>query len=502
MAYFNNQNPYQINQSQPKVAAATNVAKPGAPSSFLNNIGSFVGNAVNSVGKFLVSPAPAIPGLPDPTKLPGSSFFNPPNPTTANFTPGSDKARIAPQGNPNIDVMAPKTQNDPSKQYANLLSQGGTINPDGTVTPKVKTIGDVVDNTTTPTALTPLQTLDANNPNSANGNSPNINSQNNVISSMANNPTLLQQLVDRLKSIGGGNNNPAVQTATQNLQDFQTKKAQNEYDVDTRGGDLAFATGAKGAIENKYAAELPAYQTAVQNALTGQGQQIGATTSAIGAAAPIQVPYSNQIINPLTGQPIIGTGNTTLDTAVQNALKMIQNGSTYSDATATLSGYGQGGINALQKALPPGFNITKSNTSSGTQQTGQNIQTSANAATTSIATLQGLYDKLPGLLGKSNPTLNSITNGIESFFGSADLSSYKAALDDVRSQFLGVLNSSGGTPTNNEATVKQYLPDNMTPAQFKQNIATVQSLIQSKVQAFTSSGNNQGGSSPTTGFNW
>ena len=79
--------------------------------------------------------------------------------------------------------------------------------------------------------------------------------------------------------------------------------------------------------------------------------------------------------------------------------------------------------------------------------------------------------------------------------GDKDLQTYKTTLADARSQLLGVLNASGGTPTGNEKTALEYLPDNMTVGQFMLAVGTpeapgtVRKLIEQKVQAFNNTQN-------------
>lgn len=236
------------------------------------------------------------------------------------------------------------------------------------------------------------------------------------------------------------------------------------------------------------------------NALTGQTY-----------SAPTQVPYSNQLIDPTTGQSVgggTGTGTSTLPAAAQSAVNLqiqkVQQGlSTVADAESALSAYGQAGVNALQQGLGSSFNTNASNASAGTTATGQQIQTAAGATNQALDTLGNLFSQLPGLQTGGIPLTNSIANVIAGALGQKGLTAYQTALSDARSQLIGVLNASGGTPTGNEATALQYLPDNMTVAQFNQLVGTAQNpgtarqLVAQKVAAFTQSGLQNGTIAPT-----
>jgi hypothetical protein len=168
--------------------------------------------------------------------------------------------------------------------------------------------------------------------------------------------------------------------------------------------DLTLATGQQGILQRLYAAKQGAlagqYQGATnlmnaantQQALQQQGltsaagastaqqgvQQTGLGTAA-GLTAPIQVPYSNQLINPVTGQSF-STGNSTVDSAVAGVAAKVKNGTmTYADAVNAVSGYGQAGSNALTQALQ-GTDIVSVGASAAAKAA--NIGTGGTAATT------------------------------------------------------------------------------------------------------------------------
>ncbi len=163
-------------------------------------------------------------------------------------------------------------------------------------------------------------------------------------------------------------------------------------------------------------------------------------------------------------------------------------------AEGELNAYGPAGLQALNSALGSGFNTNASNASAKTTAQGQQIQTAADSTNRALDTLSTAFNSLPAVQTGGIPLTNSVAQWIGANMGDAALQTYKTNLADARSQLIGVLNSAGGTPTGNEATALQYLPDNMTVSQFNQNVGTAQNpgivrqLVQQKVGAFTTSG--------------
>lgn len=260
--------------------------------------------------------------------------------------------------------------------------------------------------------------------------------------------------------------------------------------------------GQAGQIQQNQGAQLTGL-TAEQQALTQQGN---AYITGANASAPVQVPYSNQYIDPTTGLPVNGgSGGNNLSPDAQQAITtyaaQVKAGTmTRADAEARLSAYGVAGTNALTQALGSDFNTNASNASAGTTAVGQQIKTAADSTNRALDTLGTTFSSLNPTQTGGIPLTNNVANWIAEKFGQTALSSYKTNLADARSQLIGVLNSSGGTPTGNEATANKYLPDDMTKAQFDANVGTpdkpgiVRQLIDQKVGSFTQSGQQGGGS--------
>lgn len=293
-----------------------------------------------------------------------------------------------------------------------------------------------------------------------------------------------------------------AQKYNQQLEQSRTNEARALGQNASNPIPLEFQQGRAQVLQSQYAQEQAALGAGYQGATnllgaanTQQGLQQSGLTSAGGLASPQQVPYSNQYIDPTTGQPIGGGGAGKLPQDAQNAVnsyaQQVQNGSmTRADAESRLSAYGIAGTNALNQSLGPNFNTNASNASASTTQQGQQLQTAASATTKALDSLQSLFNSLPGVQTGGIPATNSIANWIAGQLGSPALTQYNQTLHDARAQLQGVLTASGGaTPTGAEAMALTYLPDNMNPAQLSSAISNVKNLVQQKVSSFTQSGN-------------
>lgn len=219
------------------------------------------------------------------------------------------------------------------------------------------------------------------------------------------------------------------------------------------------------------------FNNAAGNALNSQGQGITGLGNAAGVAAPIQVPYSNQLVNPATGQPYGGGSTGSLQDAVSSVVQRLQNGTMgYNDALTALSGYGQGGINALQAALPPGFNIAQSNTLAGQQGTIGPAYDFADKALTNVETLMS---QLPSVQNTNIPGVNAVTQGFSTLtgLGSEQTRAVTGAVQTSRNAYAALLASArGGTPTDYSGQAQAEIPDKPTPndiAAIRKNFETL-----------------------------
>jgi len=325
-------------------------------------------------------------------------------------------------------------------------------------------------------------------------------------------PTFSGILFDLIKHATKGTK--AVDKARKDLTTFQQGTSDKIAAIRSEPIPLEFQQGRAQAVQQASAEKEKALQTGVENALTAQGQTLGALNNAAGlatpqqlgsgnvyidpisgkpiTAGPTQVPYSNQYLNPLTGQPVGGgAAGGTLQSAVTSIAEKVQNGSmSYDAGVDALGGFGQAGVNELTKALGPNFNVQQSNAQAAAQgastlQTGTlggQLQKGAETVKAHMATLADSYKNIGAQYGY--PILNRGINAIAEQFGNGPLQSYNIALSNVRDELAKILG--GGTSTDGtRATAKELLPDNMTPDQLAASIKTANELMDSKIAEYT-----------------
>lgn len=263
-----------------------------------------------------------------------------------------------------------------------------------------------------------------------------------------------------------------------------------EYSIDTGvglGNRIAQNTGLQMQELTDTAAGL-ANLAGLSN--TQQQLQQSGLTSAAGLAQPTQVSYSNQYINPLTGQPVGGGVSGNLNDAVNNVVEKLQSGQmTYNDALTALSGYGQGGVNALQAALPSGFNIAQSNVLGGVQGT---VGPAYTYADTALKNVEDIMANLPKLQQTNIPVLNEATRGFSTLtgIGSEGTRALTGAVNTLRNAYASLLASSkGGTPTDYSGQALAEIPDNPTPNDIAALRKNLETLGQARKQIYGSAGN-------------
>ena len=205
-----------------------------------------------------------------------------------------------------------------------------------------------------------------------------------------------------------------------------------------------------------------AYNNALSGANTQQGQNISALGTAAGLAQPIQVPYSNQLVNPQTGETMGGSSES-LQTAVQTVQQKLQRGEmSYDDAKAALAGYGQGGLNALNQSLPAGFNIAQSNTNAAQQGA---VGPAISYANTALQNVKNIMAQLPDVQNTNIPILNALTRGASTLtgVGSEQTRALTGAIQSLKNAYAALLASTkGGTPTDYSNQANAEIPDNPT----------------------------------------
>lgn len=302
-----------------------------------------------------------------------------------------------------------------------------------------------------------------------------------------------------------------AQAEAQRIADQQTalakEYAQKTKNIEGTAGFLTQATGLEGQLANQYNLNkdaLAQQYAGATNRLTAANTQQGllqqALQSAGSLAAPQLASYSQQAFNPVTGQ--FG-GGASLDQAVSDVAQKLKTGQmTYNDALNALSGYGQGGVNALQKALPAGFNISQSNTL-GAQQ--GSVKPAYDFAKKALTNLQETVKNLGVLQGTNIPGYNAIGDWISRTTGynSDATRQYTQAIQEARAAYSQLLAAGGATPSASDSRAAAAIPDNATPNDIQAAINSLETLGQSKVDIYgnpgiSGSNNSSSGSSITT----
>lgn len=166
---------------------------------------------------------------------------------------------------------------------------------------------------------------------------------------------------------------PEVQKSTKDISDFERGVARKSAERGLLFNPFGYVGSLDSLAENRASQERNALQTAKSNALTEQAQRLSGLGTAAGYAAPIQAPFTNDIINP---QGVGGSGGGTRDPFTggtkmarysqgqdyQNSIPLIESAAGYTNNVINLlnsGGFNQSDLN-IQNLLN---NTISSNTS-------------------------------------------------------------------------------------------------------------------------------------------
>lgn len=233
-----------------------------------------------------------------------------------------------------------------------------------------------------------------------------------------------------------------------------------------------------------------AASTGYANALQQQQLQLGGAENVLSASQPVT--QFGQLTDPLTGK-VIGAGvsgnNPALDTAVENAIKMVQSGSSITDAQASLAGYGQAGVNAFNQAQVALNNGTYNPTATNAQvqqniAQGQQYQGQATVVDTALKSVDAFSQAAINQLKQSgyNPSDTAIYNQpIDKYISS--LGNTEAAkqvalyMGDIQKYTGQILATNSGTiPTDVSNTLANIDPSTLNGAQLQNYLETVKYL--------------------------
>jgi enamine deaminase RidA (YjgF/YER057c/UK114 family) len=285
-------------------------------------------------------------------------------------------------------------------------------------------------------------------------------------------------------------------SANENLLKLRDQYATQSGNIAMTPGDLSLANGEQGALYNRFSGQESALtgemtaaqaaaqvatgqQSAQQQGLTSAGStanaSAGAATSqqstqqqglgtAIGATAPVQVPYNNQFVSPQTGQSVGGsTGGFNLQSAAQSYAQKVQNNEmSYNDAVTAMGGYGVAGQQALNTALPSGFNVNQSNSTSGSQsaqtQQQQQYQSASQQAQNLGMQLQQVITQA-GINPNDLNSLNSFVQKVASNTSDPNYQTFHNLVNDMANRYAQILTPAGGSVTDKTRDIATSLLD-------------------------------------------
>jgi hypothetical protein len=309
--------------------------------------------------------------------------------------------------------------------------------------------------------------------------------------------------VGQLTDYGTGKEAPEVTTARNELSDLQKRMADETANISGSPEGLDFQQGQQQVVQNRYANLLSAAQTKLQNALTSQGQQIGAAGTAGGLAQPVS--QFGLLTNPITGNAL---NTTAINGALQQAYDMYKAGNTSWDdilKNTGMNAYGPIVTNQLIDMINNGGKLPGSTTSgvgnnnstfSPTAQNaaiGQNIkqgtasQQQGNDLSIALQTLDTLKPVMTQFL-TDVPELNQANNkyanqqiqvALTNLGQQGKMGQWNMMINELQTYSSSILNSSLGsslTPSQNTAAVALQNPSTLTANELKANLYTLSDL--------------------------
>ncbi len=265
----------------------------------------------------------------------------------------------------------------------------------------------------------------------------------------------------------GQNESPEVTAARKDLQDLQESYAKQLAGMKGTPGVLSRSLGQQGVLNSLYTGQLDAKQTALQNALASQGQQITATNSAGQLNAPVTVPYSTQYVSPSSGMPVGGSSQNTNDMVNYWAQQIATGKAGINDVPSVITSAPQLATQLQQsiKSINPNYNpsVQGSQQKSAADLTSQSSQVQAvlNSADASFTLLNNIA-KQGGVNSMNVPILNTLQQNVARGLASSDaVTGFQSLLSGIRDQYATILG--GGTATDQtRGQAMTQIPDDIS----------------------------------------
>lgn len=252
-------------------------------------------------------------------------------------------------------------------------------------------------------------------------------------------------------------------------------------------------------------------------ALTQQQTGVTGYTNALNQSQPVQVPYSNQFIDPITGQSAggAGLGGYSGYNAAQQAIELAgqypDSGVQY-DSSQTP----EQNLQRIQQAIQSSptyqkgvYGAAGANSYIGAQQLGAagdltgkvaQLQTVSNAADANFNLILDIA-KRGNINDLNQPVLNQLSQGLSrGLTSNQDVIAFRSGLQTVRSQYASILG--GGTPTDSTlAMAAEKIPDTVSLSALQEVEKTMKSVTgntiasyNQQINAYSKQGNNSNSS--------
>lgn len=294
--------------------------------------------------------------------------------------------------------------------------------------------------------------------------------------------------------------------------DAAAAAAKQIADQGLMGGDQALHMGTGGVLQGVANTQQAAYDAGLARLAALRGQTADIYQSAIGAQ-PL-MPNVGFALDPSTGK-LIGTEGGQLDSLVQQAVQLVQNGATPNDAMTSsgLSSFGLPGQAAFTRAMQQVNNGTY-NPTAQTAVAGQNVsqkigaQEQAFQLDTGIKQLDVASDMAKNFLASEdllNPSRNkrfndAISDYVNEFKNPGSVTSYNAIMGDIKKFTSQILATGSGTiPTDRYQTLQTFDPAKLNAIDLVPYLETLKQLGDNQKSILQSQIGASSGSQPYAG---
>lgn len=292
---------------------------------------------------------------------------------------------------------------------------------------------------------------------------------------------LYGQLIGKLANFGLS---PQQQEAYNLQANLETGLAAGKNVIMRQPIALEFQQGRAAALNRDFVPQIDAANKMLELANKQREMELSGLGTAAGLAAPVQVPFTSQFLDPVSGGYIGAGGNPVMMQIPDYARQVVNGQKTFDQAAGELGNnpYFTSLLNQAIQGFNSGFNTTGSNTI-GSQQ----YQSLLNSFNTVQQHMQDAMLSIQKLPLTSFPIINAAIAGGLQQLGSPEYQQYKTIIGTLQSEIANVLG--GGQATDMARTeAKDILPDNIGPDQLAAALEKAKKLMEEKIKQYGSLG--------------